>query len=327
MGKGPFQYEHSRPAWQGAADRFQRADIDDRRVVAILGMEVGRTVLSPEHADDHAVEPADGRHVAMMHPPTRNQSSLHRGPDRKNARTHRPASNVHLHSSGGDGLPVVHFESRDGGPQGQSGHREGVELDPENADALAVSGFCRCFFDWDFDLAAEQMRRAVALNPGSSTTHYNLTILLANLGDAEGAVAHGMRAVELDPLWSGSHQALQWALMTAHRDREVLERARMALDLAPGRWTPRDQQPLPLAQHSRERSDRRYCAHPKHERPFHEVAEALFHHRLDAGKSQLHFVAQLRHVGSVRISLLHPSHKILRRFLAKRLQEFALQTW
>ena len=109
-----------------------------------------------------------------------------------------------------------------------------IALEPDNADAVAVSGFCRCWFDWDFDTAVAEMRRAVDLNPGSATAHYNLTIVLANLGDSEGAVEHGMRAVELDPLWSSAHQALQWALMTAGRSRDALDRARLALDLAPG---------------------------------------------------------------------------------------------
>ena len=124
--------------------------------------------------------------------------------------------------------------SNDVVPRAKATIARALALEPDNADANAVSGFCKCWFDWDFIPAMAEMRRAAELNPGSSTVHYNLAILLANLGDSEGAIHHGKRVVELDPLWSNAHQALQWALMTAGRYAEALARARLALELAPG---------------------------------------------------------------------------------------------
>ncbi len=109
-----------------------------------------------------------------------------------------------------------------------------LELEPGHADAIGMSGFYKCWFDWDFVGAQAEIRRAIELKPASATAHSNLTFLLANLGNTEEAVAYGARAVELDPLWTNTHQALQWAFLTGGRYREANERGRLALDLAPG---------------------------------------------------------------------------------------------
>ena len=75
-----------------------------------------------------------------------------------------------------------------------------LELDPQLADAHAVSGLLLSNFHWRFADAERAFRRALALRAGSASSHMGLAQALAAQGDAETAIESARRAVDLDPL-------------------------------------------------------------------------------------------------------------------------------
>jgi len=60
----PIENEIHRPPWQLAFRHFQRANVDDRLVVAVFSVKVRWRVFIPEHLDDDSEELADSCHVA-----------------------------------------------------------------------------------------------------------------------------------------------------------------------------------------------------------------------------------------------------------------------
>ncbi len=62
MESRPLNYESYRTRRQVAGEDGQVANIDQRKIAAVLGMEVRRIVIVEEHLDDDAEEPADLRH-------------------------------------------------------------------------------------------------------------------------------------------------------------------------------------------------------------------------------------------------------------------------
>lgn len=75
-----------------------------------------------------------------------------------------------------------------------------LELDPELGEAHGALGLLRLFFDWDWDGAAQSLRRAVELNPSDPHAHHHLGNYLRAMGRFEEAIAARERATRLDPL-------------------------------------------------------------------------------------------------------------------------------
>ncbi|MCM3901056.1 MAG: protein kinase, partial [Pyrinomonadaceae bacterium] len=75
-----------------------------------------------------------------------------------------------------------------------------VELDDTLSEAHAVLGFSIFWYDWDFNAAENQCKRALELNPNSSDAHWAYGHLLSNVGRHAEALAEIKRARELDPL-------------------------------------------------------------------------------------------------------------------------------
>jgi hypothetical protein len=62
--RGPFKHQCQRPSRQFPARDPELSNIDDRLVLAVRGVEVRRTMFSPEHLHDDAIERAPEREFA-----------------------------------------------------------------------------------------------------------------------------------------------------------------------------------------------------------------------------------------------------------------------
>ena len=92
-----------------------------------------------------------------------------------------------------------------------------LELDPSNGEAVAVLGWIRFVYDWDWPAAEAQLKRAIELRPNSHWTHWMYSNYLSAMGDHDNAIAHARRAHQIDPVSVLSNGSLGYILTNAKR--------------------------------------------------------------------------------------------------------------
>jgi TolB-like protein/Tfp pilus assembly protein PilF len=115
----------------------------------------------------------------------------------------------------------------------RSAAQKAVELDETLAEAHTSLAAVMTDYDWDWDGADREYRRAIELNPNYVTAHSWYAEQLSRMGRHDEAVAEARRARELDPLSLVSGMILSWILYFARRYDEAIQWGRRTLDLDP----------------------------------------------------------------------------------------------
>ncbi len=92
-------------------------------------------------------------------------------------------------------------------PKAQQAALFALQMDDSLADAHGSLAFVRFFYEWDWDAAENEFRRALELEPGDDEIRRDYSGYLLAMGRSEEAVAEARRARELDPV-SDEHSAL-----------------------------------------------------------------------------------------------------------------------
>ena len=116
-------------------------------------------------------------------------------------------------------------------PIGQTRAQQAIEkalaLSPGDAEALAIRGWMRSLFLWDWDGARSDFEAALPANPNSASTLVRYSWLLAALGRLPEAIDAAEKAIALDPLADQGATYLGLYLNGAGRyaqARDVVER-------------------------------------------------------------------------------------------------------
>jgi serine/threonine-protein kinase len=110
--------------------------------------------------------------------------------------------------------------------------RRALELDDALAEAHASLAWCLFIYDWDWDGAEREFRRAIACDARYAVAHQWYAFLLVMRGALADALVEGHTAVELDAGSVSARRSLGWLYYYARRfdqARHHLERA-MAMD-------------------------------------------------------------------------------------------------
>jgi TolB-like protein/DNA-binding winged helix-turn-helix (wHTH) protein/Flp pilus assembly protein TadD len=75
-----------------------------------------------------------------------------------------------------------------------------VQLDDSSSEAHASMGHILHNYDWDFDGAEREFKRAIELNPNYAIAHHWYAHLLMQIGRTDESLAQARLATELDPL-------------------------------------------------------------------------------------------------------------------------------
>jgi serine/threonine protein kinase/tetratricopeptide (TPR) repeat protein len=75
-----------------------------------------------------------------------------------------------------------------------------LELDPELPEAFTVLAYIKTYWDWDWEGAERDFRKAIELNPNYITAHHLFAYFLVILGRYEEALEEMGIALSLDPL-------------------------------------------------------------------------------------------------------------------------------
>src|SRR5207237_9872231 len=95
---------------------------------------------------------------------------------------------------------VGEMPPRDFCPKAKAAAQKAIEIDDTLAEAHAELGFTIFWYDWDWNAAENQLKRALALNPNNADTHLFYAHLLSNTGRHAEGLAEVKRARELDTL-------------------------------------------------------------------------------------------------------------------------------
>ncbi len=127
-----------------------------------------------------------------------------------------------------------------GEPQGETEPRamaaaeRAVELEPGLAEGHAVLGGIRSMYEWDWEGADRDYRRALRADPSSSIARRWYAYHLSAMGRHEGAIGEAQRGVELDPLNPFAWFVLAEQFLYARRYGRATELLERALELRPG---------------------------------------------------------------------------------------------
>ena len=102
-----------------------------------------------------------------------------------------------------------------------------IELDEELGEAHAALGTVKFYFDWDWEGAGHELKRAVELNSADWVVYRPLSDYLLVIGDMDGAVAAARRGREVDPLSASNRAAVLSRLLWARRYDEAMTEARL----------------------------------------------------------------------------------------------------
>jgi len=110
---------------------------------------------------------------------------------------------------------------------------QALELDSTLADAHVILATRYLYTDWDFVKAEYHLKRAMELNPSSSTahTHYGWFLALSNKVDE---AAKAMKtAIEIDPIDPLMQGYLSWLYLWCGRNQEAITEAQKTLQINP----------------------------------------------------------------------------------------------
>ena len=95
--------------------------------------------------------------------------------------------------------------------------RKALELDDSLAEAHTSLAWVLFIYDWDWDAAAREFRRAIELDPRYGTAHQWYGFLMASQGKVEESLVEGHTAQELDPASVSLRRGLGYLYLYARR--------------------------------------------------------------------------------------------------------------
>lgn len=108
-----------------------------------------------------------------------------------------------------------------------------LEIDARLAEPHATLGYVALYYEWDWDRAEAEFRRAIELDPGYSTGHQWYANYLNAMGRFDEAVREMRTAQDLDPLSRIANAALGWVLYYSGENQRAIDQLSHTLELDP----------------------------------------------------------------------------------------------
>jgi TolB-like protein/Flp pilus assembly protein TadD len=118
-------------------------------------------------------------------------------------------------------------------PKAKAAAIKALELDNALSEAHTSLAFSMDVFDWDWDSADREYRRAIELNPGYATAHHWYADHLSEMGRNSEAIAEMRKAEHLDPLSLIISADMAGILLVAHLNDEAIQQSRKTVDMDP----------------------------------------------------------------------------------------------
>jgi len=118
-------------------------------------------------------------------------------------------------------------------PKAKAAAVKALELDSSMSEAHTSLGYSLRAFDWDFDSAGKEFRRAIELNPSYATAHHWNAMNLGLLGRPKEALVEMRKAENLDPLSLIIDSDLAEFLLLTHSYDESVKQSRKVIEMDP----------------------------------------------------------------------------------------------
>jgi TolB-like protein/DNA-binding winged helix-turn-helix (wHTH) protein/Tfp pilus assembly protein PilF len=118
-------------------------------------------------------------------------------------------------------------------PKAKAAATKALALDNDLAEAHTSLAFVLDLYDWNWELAEREYKRALALNPSYATAHHWYAWDLIVMGRNSEALAESRKAESLDPLSPIISADLADALCVAHLCEESVQQSRKTLQMHP----------------------------------------------------------------------------------------------
>jgi len=115
-----------------------------------------------------------------------------------------------------------------------------LELDDKLAEAQTSLAYVKYQYDYDWQEAENEFKRAFELNPKYATAHQWYALQIAGMGRTDEAIREIKRAQELDPLSLIANVNAGWIYYFARQFDQAIEQDRKSLEMDPnfarGHW-------------------------------------------------------------------------------------------
>jgi TolB-like protein/DNA-binding winged helix-turn-helix (wHTH) protein/Tfp pilus assembly protein PilF len=118
-------------------------------------------------------------------------------------------------------------------PKAKAAAIKALDLDKTLADAHTSLAFSLDAFDWDWQSAEKEFKRAIELNTGYATAHHWYAWHLSEMGRNSEAIAEMRKAENLDPLSLIISADMGEILLVAHLNDDAVEQSRRTIDMDP----------------------------------------------------------------------------------------------
>jgi len=116
-------------------------------------------------------------------------------------------------------------------PKAKASAIKALELDSALGEAHNSLAFCLDGFEWDFEGAGKEFRRAIELNPSYATAHHWYAWHLALISRYDDAIVEMRKAESLDPLSLIINADLAELLLLVHSYDKSIEQSRKTVDM------------------------------------------------------------------------------------------------
>lgn len=118
-------------------------------------------------------------------------------------------------------------------PKAKASIEKALALDPNLAEAHSYLAEIKCDYEWDYDGAERENKRAIELNPNSPVPHRVFSLLLSYLGRHDESIAESKMAIDLEPASLLNHLILGRNLMFARRYDEAIAELQRTVEMDP----------------------------------------------------------------------------------------------
>jgi TolB-like protein/Tfp pilus assembly protein PilF len=118
-------------------------------------------------------------------------------------------------------------------PEAKAAALRAVELDPASADAFVSLGTIKFRYEWNWEEAEQDFRRALEINPSFGMAHHDYAWFLVAMQRFDEGIEHMKLAQRFDPLSPLANSDVGWVYLMARRYDEAIEQINRTLELEP----------------------------------------------------------------------------------------------
>ena len=118
-------------------------------------------------------------------------------------------------------------------PKAREAALRAVELDPASADGYVSLGTIKFRYEWKWEEAETDFRRALEINPSLGMAHHDYAWFLVAMQRFDEGIEHIKLAQRFDPLSPLANSDVGWVYLMARRYDQAIEQINRTLELEP----------------------------------------------------------------------------------------------